>query len=1031
MSAITNPIPLESSPPAAAIPPGAYYWSRDAAGYLYPTTTTDTVRVNGATSSVTNPSYGFYGTAAALLTGMYYAAANTIGFTSNGTQVGTFSTSAITFPGVAGSGANGSTFSATTGNGAAGFTGGQMSLTTGTGSSGGTISAITGNGSGNGAAGGNVMISTGAGQPHPTSTAGRGGNFDVAIGTSGSQTTAFAAGAGGTISLTSGLGGSQTGGAAGNGGAGGAISITARNGGSTNGASNGGAGGSVNTSAGNGGANTAAAATGNGGTGGSFNYTPGAGGATTGTGTVSAGNAGQFTVSPVSGGAATTGSGGAGGTGSAISLFGGTGGVGGSSLFGGTPGVGGAVYLSAGVGSSQSNATAGGAGGAGTLQSGTGGTNTGAGSGRNGGAGGLLTLAGGAGGATNSTNASGLTGGAGGTVAITSGAGGASTGGGVASIGGAAGAVTITGSAGGATSGTSSGGAGGIINLNPGAGGTSVGGTAGAQGRVKIGGAGLFAYANAQSIVPAATHTLILTATAGANQSVVASTFIKIATDAANRQIVLPPETSSNGLMLVFANTSATDTMLLRDSTNAATVATVVASSQVSVICDGTTWYAFGSAGTGVGGYWSRSGTTLLPTTHGDIVTSPVQGVGNSNECFGTGSSIAAGGSSNTICGASSTISSTTNYNTIFGAGNTIPSGGGTSQNTVLGTQCVLATANSTRNVLIGNGSQTIGASAYADIVVIGGSGGSSQSNFTTHVGSASAAAASAAYSSGYGYQAVSSHVGSIALGANSTTSAASQCVIGGTTAGQGAITEVLIGNGASAATPNSPNIEPTQALGSDKAGGNFSVRGGRNTGAGNGGTLYFDIYPAGASSSTAGTATNMQRIVSTYYNERRAGSGTGFANIAGGLFAAYTDSTSSGTAAQNLHSFTLIGNTLLHDGDSLVFDTAMALTTLGGNLTLQCRLGSTDLTLFNAAAPAGATQANYRVTITRTGAATQRVKGELIIQATTNVTAAVYTTMAETLSGNLTLANRVTATVSGTITNQMSTVLYQPIPQT
>jgi hypothetical protein len=251
---------------------------------------------------------------------------------------------------------------------------------------------------------------------------------------------------------------------------------------------------------------------------------------------------------------------------------------------------------------------------------------------------------------------------------------------------------------------------------------------------------------------------------------------------------------------------------------------------------------------------------------------------------------------------------------------------------------------------------------------------------------------------------------------------------VGGTS---GNITSIVVGNGETNATPVGFSMMPTQASGSDKAGSDFTVRGGRNTGSGAGGQFLIDVYPAGASSSTGGTATNMHRVTSTYYSERRAGSGSGFANMAGGLFAAYTDTTSSGTSAQNLHSFTLIGNTLLHDGDTIEFYSTMALTTLGGNLTVAFRLGSTDLTMFNAAAPAGATQATYRVRCIRTGAATQRVEGTITINATTPYTNTVYTTMAETLANNLTIANRVTATVSGTITNQITTVMYEPAPQT
>jgi len=1069
---------------------GAQYWSRNAAGYLYPTTTTDTVRVDQG--SVTNPSYGFLNTAAALLTGMYYAAANTIGFTSNGTQVGTFSTSSILFLGV---------------TGAASTAGSSFGVATGTGGAG-------------GADGGAFTAQTGTGSANAASAGGAGGAFTFTAGDGAAQSVAFTGGTGGTITAITGLGGANTGGASGShGGAGGALQLSTGTGGATNSTNankTGGAGGAIAITTGTGGAATGASVAANGGAGGNFTGTLGAGGAASGlTSTGSGGAGGTFNVNAGNGGSSVGGTGGTGGTaqlragagGSSTSGSGGSGGTlslqsqnGGSSTSGaggqsgaitiavgsgGTtaaaaanagagaviniyPGAGGSntgtgsgaggtsngVIVHAANGGSCLNVASTGSGGLGspfrvtcgtggattggspgqggdiTLTTGPGGANSGGATGKTGGAAGGFTITGGAGGTTNSSAGGDRTGGAGCTVAITTGNGGSATAGGVASIGGAAGEFTVTGGTGGATSGTGAGGIGGGVNLNPGNGGTSVGGTAGAQGRVKIAGSGIFAYANAQSITPSATHTLILTATAGANQSVVASTFIKIASDAAGRQIVLPSEASSNGLMLVFANTSGANTMVLRNSTNTTTIATVAVSSQQAVMCDGTTWYPIAANSTPVSNYWQRTGTVLTPATAGDDVSSPRAAAGSFNEVFGSGAAITGTASGITMLGYGAGFSGSFIGNSVVIGTSAVVSSTGAYEITAIGRSVNISGAGNIGATVVGYAPQMTTANCYYATGI--GHGLTLSSPYVTVAGSASAVA-TGDYSVLLGYATSSNGLSVIALGAGAQCSTANRCVIGGGSVGgtSGNITSIIVGNGETAATPVSFSMMPTQASGSDKNGSDFTVRGGRNTGAGAGGQFLIDIYPAGASSSTGGTATNMQRVVSTYYNERRAGSGSGFANIAGGLFAAYTDSASSGTSAQNLHSFTLIGNTLLHDGDSLVFDTAMQLDTLGGNLTIQCRLGTTDLTLFNAAAPAGATQANYRVTITRTGAATQRVKGELIIQATTNVTAAVYSTMAETLSGNLTLANRVTATVSGTITNQMSTVLYQPIPQT
>lgn len=821
--------------PPTTIPPGAYYWSRVVGppSYLYPTNTADTVRVDQG--SVTNPSYGFLNTAAALLTGMYYSAADTIGFTSNGTQVGSLSQTLVEFPGVTGPAAT----------------------------AGSTVRIATGAGGAGGASGGTFYTTTGAGSAATSIVGNSGGSLSHTLGGGGNNTALNATGGGGGgVLWTMGAGGSHTGGLSGNGGAAGSWAFTGNTGGSTDSV------GALKT----------------------------------------AGQGSSFTV-----------------------------------LLGG---------------------------------------------------------------------------------------GGFATGAGVLGIAGAAGNFTVTGNVGGNASGTGPGGAGTTITFSPGTGGTSVGGTSGNQGRVKISGSGLFAFANAQSITPSATTTLILKVTAGANQEVVSSTFIKVASDAAGRKILLPDESSSDGLFLIFANTSATNTMVLRDSTDASTIATLAVSSQQMVMCDGTTWFPIAANSTPVSNYWQRTGTVLTPATAGDDVSSPRAAAGSFNEVFGSGAAITGTAAGITMLGYGAGFSGSAIGNSVVIGTSAVVSSTGAYEITAIGRGVNISGAGNVGATVVGCAPQMTTANCYYATGF--GHGITLSSPYVVAVGSASAIGAGSDFSCVFGYGATSNALSVISLGAGAQCSTANRCLIGGGAVGgtSGNITSIVVGNGETNATPVGFSMMPTQASGSDKAGSDFTVRGGRNTGSGAGGQFLIDVYPAGASSSTGGTATNMHRVTSTYYNERRAGSGSGFANIAGALFQAYTDSTSSGTSAQNLHSFTLIGNTLLHDGDRLVIRSAMSLNALAANLAISCRLGTTDLTMWNAAAPVGATQAEYTVTIIRTGAATQRATGFVTFNATAPFANPAYATMAETLSGNLTLATRVQATVSGTITNEITTVDYFPAPQ-
>tara|TARA_R100001129_G_C5322265_1_gene247887 strand:+ start:1274 stop:1729 length:456 start_codon:yes stop_codon:yes gene_type:complete len=91
--------------------------------------------------------------------------------------------------------------------------------------------------------------------------------------------------------------------------------------------------------------------------------------------------------------------------------------------------------------------------------------------------------------------------------------------------------------------------------------------------------------------IAAATHTLLVTGTAAANQTVITSNFL-IVDPTGNRNLDLPAEALCTGLLLLIMNNatgSSSETITLRNDA-AATIATIEEAEQCLVYCDGTTW---------------------------------------------------------------------------------------------------------------------------------------------------------------------------------------------------------------------------------------------------------------------------------------------------------------------------------------------------------------------------------------------------------------------------------------------------------
>jgi len=101
----------------------------------------------------------------------------------------------------------------------------------------------------------------------------------------------------------------------------------------------------------------------------------------------------------------------------------------------------------------------------------------------------------------------------------------------------------------------------------------------------------------------------------------------------------------------------------------------------------------------------------------------------------------------------------------------------------------------------------------------------------------------------------------SIALGYRAKTTAANQMVIGSTSFG---ITDVYIGEGVQDITPLAVTLNATGGLGTDIAGANLQLAGGRGTGTGAGGSINFQTAPAGTSGSSLNTLSTRMAITAS-----------------------------------------------------------------------------------------------------------------------------------------------------------------------
>ena len=106
-----------------------------------------------------------------------------------------------------------------------------------------------------------------------------------------------------------------------------------------------------------------------------------------------------------------------------------------------------------------------------------------------------------------------------------------------------------------------------------------------------LGGATNLLSFKGEGITMAATHTLLVTGTAAANQTVITSNFL-VVDPTGNRNLDLPADALCTGLLLFIMNNAtgaSGETITLRNDA-AATIATIEEAEQCLVFCDGTAW---------------------------------------------------------------------------------------------------------------------------------------------------------------------------------------------------------------------------------------------------------------------------------------------------------------------------------------------------------------------------------------------------------------------------------------------------------
>jgi hypothetical protein len=121
-----------------------------------------------------------------------------------------------------------------------------------------------------------------------------------------------------------------------------------------------------------------------------------------------------------------------------------------------------------------------------------------------------------------------------------------------------------------------------------------------------------------------------------------------------------------------------------------------------------------------------------------------------------------------------------------------------------------------------------------------------------------------ALYTVAIGASSNAGHGGSICIGQSATSTAAHQLIIGSDKLSAAEITDVYIGKGVVDAAPTDTTYHATGGEGTNIAGADVTIAGGKGTGSGAGGEVVFSTSDAGSTGTTLQTLTPKMRILAS-----------------------------------------------------------------------------------------------------------------------------------------------------------------------
>lgn len=326
-------------------------------------------------------------------------------------------------------------------------------------------------------------------------------------------------------------------------------------------------------------------------------------------------------------------------------------------------------------------------------------------------------------------------------------------------------------------------------------------------------------------------------------------------------------------------------------------------------------------------------------------------------------------------------------------------------------------------NIVLGNTGGLPNATSATNNILIGQSGAIlSSGNDNILIG------ASANLSAG-------TDVGAIAIG-RSATAGSNECVIGGNNT-SGFISEVYFGRGKTSATARDVTIQIGGRSGTNLAANTVSWASGKGTGNSTTGGLHlFKTPDTGSSGTTLQGLSTKAQISRTGVFSIRSGLttvDTKYANVGGRIKEFYTDAGNSTTAVTTLYTYTIEGNTLGANGDSVEADYG-GIFVSSGTATRQLTVSFYGNIIFDTGALTITTNSSWTIsaTIIRVSSTSVRYMVSLTTQgATLSAYTAVGALTGLTLSAADAILIQGTAAGAGAATNdivaKLGTVYWYP----